>query len=261
MEGRNAVGIFHVYRKDGTSMFLHPFTERDTIFKILDKHDVHGYYGSEPRVESLTLFRNELYRLIETEVKNWVAEIRFIPRFLLSAGIFLLTYLALSFIVRDPLPVLDELAIAIAVSVVSYVLLGRKDLRSDLALKKRIALRAKVDNIRFEETEFIKKIERNLHAWEEESPEAVIQDSLLEGLDGSIASDEENLAHELLSYLEHKFRGSEFKKHEKRIVKVQQRGESKKELSSVKKWAENKKVDLPLFALYLKLKGRAKSRS
>ncbi|MEE8440203.1 MAG: hypothetical protein V3S41_00660, partial [Spirochaetia bacterium] len=65
---KDTVHIFHLYRKDGTAVFLHPFRNSDRLFQVLERSEISGHYGTEPRVESLTLFRNELYRLVENEV-------------------------------------------------------------------------------------------------------------------------------------------------------------------------------------------------
>ena len=167
--------IFHLYRKDGTALFLHPFRNTERFLTLLEKSTILGHYGSEPRVESLTLFRNELYRLVESEVKRWVSDAKFIPRFILSAAIFLLSYLFLSFVVRDPVPILDEVAVSLGVSILAYILLGRRDMKSEVALKKRIALRSKIDTIAFTESEFVRRLETALTVGEEGNIDFLIE--------------------------------------------------------------------------------------
>ena len=82
------ITIFHICRKDGSSIFLYPFNKKQNLIEILDNNEITGVYGKEPRVESLTMLRNELYRLIEQAVRDWSAEKKFIPRFLISTGSF-----------------------------------------------------------------------------------------------------------------------------------------------------------------------------
>ena len=159
MEQKDKVTIFHLYRHDGTALFLHPFENLDKLVSVLQKNGIEGKYGKEPRVESLTLFRNDLYRLIEDAVKSWVSEKRFIPRFLASAVVFLLTYLFMSIVIRDPLPLVDEILIGLAAAFVTYFLMSRRDQRSNSALKKRVELRTAVDRIVFKQDPFVKEIE------------------------------------------------------------------------------------------------------
>lgn len=251
------IHIFHLYRKDGTAVFLHPFRKTDKLYALLEKAEIKGHYGNEPRVESLTLFRNELYRLIEQEVRAWMADVRFIPRFLISAAIFLVVYLFLSFVVRDPLPVLDELAFALGGSILAYVLLGRKDMRSEAALKRRIALRTTVDAIVFTENEFVKRIENELIAREGQTPERLLEELVRPDSD-LIVEGHEAEASQMVGYLEEMFRTNDFKKTEKRLMRLQKEGDRRGH-DSVRKWLESRKVDIPLLSVYMELKRKTKT--
>lgn len=240
-------------------MFLHPFRSSDKLFQVLERAEICGHYGSEPRVESLTLFRNELYRLVETEVKRWVADARFIPRFILSAAMFLVSYLFLSFVVRDPLPILDEAAISLAVGIVGYILLGRRDLRSEAALKKRITLRTKVDVIVFTESEFVRRLETALLVKEDEQPEELLE-QVVAGNSALLAEGHEEEAEQIVRYLDAMFQSSDFKRTQKRLKRM--RGSvPARERDSIRRWLESKKVDVPLLALYMQLKKEVKTQT
>ena len=250
------IHIFHLYRKDGTAVFLHPFRNTDKLYTLLEKSELKGHYGNEPRVESLTLFRNELYRLVEQEVRAWVADARFIPRFLISATIFLVVYLLLSFAVRDPLPVLDEVAIALGGSILAYILLGRKDMQSEAALKRRIALRTKVDAIVFTENEFVKRIENELIAREGQKAERLLEELVRPDSD-LVVEGHEAEASQMVGYLEEMFRTNEFKRTEKRLKRLRQEGDQDND--SMRKWLESRKVDIPLLSVYMELKRKTKT--
>jgi hypothetical protein len=210
-------------------------------------------YGSEPRVEAITGFRNELYRLIEDEVREWIAETRFIPRFLISAGVFLLAYIGLSLGVRDPLPMVDEIAISLGAAIGAFLLRRRKDMRSDSALEKRMKLRSKVDGIVFTESEFVKRLEEILHEDEDTTPESVA-DRLLEHGDAEGVAQHSAEASEVLTYLKAKFASPEYRKQEKRLLAKERAEATSREKEHLTRWASHKKVDLPLFALYMRLK-------
>jgi hypothetical protein len=160
--------IFHVRRADGRSLILHPFRVPRRIPGQLEESGIVGRYGAEPRVEALTSFRNELYANVDAAVSAWRADARFIPRFLLSTAVFLVSYFVFSFLVRDPIPIVDELIISSGASVLLYLFLKRRDPTSDPAARKRAALTAIVDAIRFTESPFVLKVEGILHGHEGE---------------------------------------------------------------------------------------------
>ena len=252
MEDKGKATLFHIYRKDGSALFLHPFQNSDKFLELLQKDDFEGKYGAEPRVEALTLFRNDLYRLIEEGVKNWVADKKFIPRFILSAAVFLFAYLFFSLIVRDPLPMLDELLIAGAAAVAVYFIKFKKDQKSQMALKMRVALRTKVDRIIFTEDPFVKRLEECLHRDEGERVETVLR-SILPEEACIVTNKDQQYARELLSYMEKRFSGKDYRRQEKRINRLKKAADSG-EIEDLARWAETKKVDFSLFALYTKIK-------
>jgi hypothetical protein len=167
--------IFHLYRKDGSSLLLHPLTPPQKVVETLEKAPLEGRYGREPRVEVLTGLRNELYRQVEIGVRHWLADQRFIPKFLIASGAFVAAYLFFSIVVRDPLPVIDEVALGVAAAVGSFMFLGRRDLASARAAKKRLDLRQVVDRIAFRESDFVKTVEEALHSAEGQSVEQVVR--------------------------------------------------------------------------------------
>lgn len=256
MDKNQTIKIFHLYRKDGTTLFLHPFSTIEKFLNIIKSKKVLGKYGREPRVESLTLFRNDLYRLIESAVRSWVSEIRFIPKFLISTVLFLLTYVFCAVVIRDPIPILDEIAISFGVGVLTYFLLGRRDKNSNIALKKRVELRTKVDQIIFEEDVFVKKVEDILHRNETAGTEKII-DSLLKVSEDSLNRQYEDDVKQLIIYLEKRFDGKVLKKQEKMIRNLKSAEEKNKGIQHFKKWAADKKIDLSLFATYAEIKKTA----
>lgn len=242
-----------MYRQDGTTLFLHPFDNVNKVMDVLEDHDLVGKYGKDPRVESLTLFRNDLYRMIEGAVKTWISEVRFIPRFLLATGVFLITYFFLSYVVRDPLPMIDEILIGLGLAFLTYFLIAKRDQKSSISLKRRVDLRTAVDRIVFEESGFVKEVEAALQAHEAEGPDRIIA-SLLSNPDSSFGTEDEETAAEMLSYLEKRFAGKEYKKQEKLISRMDQPADSEKEKETLTKLAESGKFDIPLFAVYRRMK-------
>lgn len=251
------VHIFHLYRKDGTTVFLHPFRKVDKLYALLEKFEVKGHYGSEPRVESLTLFRNELYRLVEQEVKGWVSDARFLPRFLISSAVFLVAFLFLSFVMLTPIPILDELAISLGLSIMTYILLGKKDMQSEGALKRRIALRTKVDAIVFTENEFVKRVEAELIAREGQKADQLVRELIESERDLAVAEHEQE-AEQMVEYLDAMFHSHSFRKTEKRLKRME-REDVEYRHAIMRKWLESSRVDVPLLSLYMDLKRKTRT--
>ncbi|MFP4373411.1 MAG: hypothetical protein ACLFPO_03700 [Spirochaetaceae bacterium] len=259
MSDREPLHIFHVARQDGTSLFLHPFLDGQRVMERMESHPLEGLYGREPRVEAITRFRNDLYRLIEDQVRDWIGESRFIPRFLLAAGVFLIAFVVLSVAVRDPLPVLDEIGLSLAAAIAAFILRKRRDLRSDEALSKRMKLRTKVDGIVFGESEFVKRLEAVLHEDERASVEDVLE-ALAEGGESSLDTGLSGEAQEALSYLKARFNTRDHRKQEKRLLAAERGGLKDRDRDHLLQWAGNANVDFPLFALYVRLKRECAKR-
>lgn len=181
MDNGTPVTLYHLSRRDGTSLFLHPFRKPGSTLEVGQSTELRGRYGKEPRVESLTLLRNDLYQRIEQDVRNWINERRFIPRFLIASGAFLLVYLFLSLVIRDPLPILDEILIALGVGVFTFITAGKRFEQSRVAGDRRVTLRSKVDGVVFSEDPFVHRLEALFQTIETYPRDSiVIDDSLKE---------------------------------------------------------------------------------
>ncbi|HKK48869.1 MAG TPA: hypothetical protein VJ932_07205 [Alkalispirochaeta sp.] len=163
MQTLGTITIYHLSRRDGTALFVHPLTKPGSMLQQAEHTDLTGRYGREPRVESITMLRNELYRRIDHDVRDWSNERRFIPRFLIAAGLFLVAYLFMALVIRDPLPIVDEILIGLGVGVFGFIIAGRRFEQSGAASRRRVALRAKVDSVIFSEDPFVHEVESILH--------------------------------------------------------------------------------------------------
>ncbi len=243
--------IFHLARKEGTPSFCHPFPSQAKFIETVVSSRIVGLYGEEPRVESLSLLRNDLYRRMETALKLWILDLKFVPRFLLAAGTFLLVYFFMSYVIRDPLPMIDELLFGLGGAAGVYYLLGRRYLDSDLVSGKRIELRTAVDGIAFAESEFVRKIESILGSYEDADTAEQLR---IYGSREKLALDpawrEEALAlHRCLDAL---FSGRDVRVFRKKLQnKVT--ASARRPLDKLRKLIDGKKIDFPLFLLYAAL--------
>jgi hypothetical protein len=254
MEQNDKLTIFHLYRKDGTALFLHPFDSLEKLVQVLKKANIVGKYGTEPRVESLTLFRNDLYRLIEEAVRSWVAEKRFIPRFIVSAVVFLVAYLFMSFIIRDPIPMVDEILVGAGVAFATYFLISRRDQRSNMALRKRVELRTSVDRIVFSEDRFLRQIEEVLQQHDTAPKESLLEELVVNDMETRFDISDEEEAKQLIRYFEKRFNTREYRKPERLLSRTRDKRREKKNLELLSRWSESKKIDLSLFTVYRRVK-------
>ena len=246
--------IFHVLLKDGESLLLDPFRGVERLESTLAERTVEGRFGTEPRVEALTLYRNELYRAVDAAVRRWLSEKRFIPRFLASAGVFVLAMFVMAYVFRGglPIPVIDELAIALGASVVAYLAIGRKELASEMATRKRVALKNAIDRITFVPSQFLVRVEETLRRYEAENLEGLVSE-ILDPADEPLDEPERSEATEFVRLLEDQFNYARLRKGERELKNfLAERGAERG--TNLRKWAESQRLNFPLYAVYKRFK-------
>ena len=255
----NKLIIFHIYRKNGTSMFLYPFSKKNNLVELLEKKEITGLYGKEPRVESLTLLRNDFYRMIEKAVKDWSAERKFIPRFLISAGFFLLLYFIASVVIRDPVPMVDEILIGLAGSAIMYAFLTRRASDSKSATELKIRLRSKVDEIVFEEDPFVKDAEEYLgHCEDISDMEQLLVNMTSDENSVMFDSSDNNKTRQFSECIRLLYDEKDIKRHERMFSRLANNKNTDEGQKKILRWMNSKKVDPFLFAVYTRVSSMEK---
>lgn len=251
MSESDTVHIFHVTRRDGSEFFLHPFTGDESTLAMLERQPIEGLYGAEPEVSTLTALRDDLYRVAERAIRRWDAEARFVPRFLISAALFVVSFLFFSIVIRDPLPVLDELLISFVLAAALYTALRRHGRLSEAVERKRIAVQRQIDAIMFSESDTVRHIESQLQLHESsDDPLRAMRDQR------ELAFKERDLAlvAEALRYLAMRFRGFGVRRQGRHLMRSE-----RVNLERVQKWADSRGIDLLLFTFYLRLRREVES--
>jgi len=163
--------------------------------------------------------------------------------------VFVLGYFFMSYVIRDPIPVIDELAVALGLAVGSFLLQGRRDLNSRLATAKRLALRVKVDQIVFQESAFVKQVELALHRHEGGSLEEVVGE-IVEPVQAELGGAYRDEASQFLQLLESRFNFHKLQREEKTLRRLL-RSRSGRDITRM---FESKKYDFPLYAVYKSFK-------
>ncbi|MFA5447451.1 MAG: hypothetical protein WC233_04175 [Sphaerochaeta sp.] len=103
-----------------------------------------------------------LYSTIDYSVDRWIQDKQYVPRLLISAVVFTISYFIFSLAVRDPIPMIDELIISSALAIVTWRAVARRDSRSTLAQHRRHRLKAQASDRRPEIVEGLFAVEEYL---------------------------------------------------------------------------------------------------
>ena len=243
--------IFHLYRADGRSLILSPFDNPERLRSGLEIDEIEGRYGEEIKVELLTSLRNQLYRDVEAAVRKHLADVRFAPRLFVSAAVFFAAFLIMS----RALPaiyLIDDLLVAVGGAVAAYFYMGRRDMASDAAMKKRVALRNAVDKVKFVPSHFVKRVEQDLHRTESGDPNEIARAIVDPATIEEIADADSDEARQFVQLLEDKYNFKRLKREEKALLKAAKAPAA--DGDSVRRWWDVRKVDAPLYAIYRRFK-------
>jgi hypothetical protein len=168
------------------------------------------------------------------------------------------TYFFFSYVVRDPLPVIDEVVLGVTAAVGYFILQGRRDLASKRAVKKRLDLRLLVDRVTFRESDFVKQLEEALHGIETESAEELIR-RIVEPVRQELGEPYREEAVQLIRMLESRFNFHRLEREERNWRRKVQHGRPSAGAPSrlspnFGRLLQSKKYDFPLYAVYKSFK-------
>ncbi|MEM5947877.1 hypothetical protein WKV44_04910 [Spirochaetia bacterium 38H-sp] len=155
----SVIDIFHFDVLGKYSLIVHPFYDQE-IFASLEEKDACVFYGSEPDIAFLAAFRNWMYGLADSYIREWVAEKFFLSRFLLASLVFVVVYFFLGFVIRDPIPFVDEFIGAVVISVIVFFYLYRKDRSAYPVLERKSLFIKRIDSIKFFPSSFTSDVEK-----------------------------------------------------------------------------------------------------
>ncbi len=112
-----------------------------------------------------------LYSSIDFSVDRWIQNKQYVPRLLVCTLIFTASYFVLSLAIRDPLPMIDEIAISIGLTLLGWNMLAKRDTRSSVAQRRRDALKVRA-------SKFTEVIDQQLFSLEAYLDEAAKVDAL-----------------------------------------------------------------------------------
>lgn len=134
----------------------------------------------------------------ETSVSHFLQDKHYIPRLLLSALVFLIVYFFLSLVVRDPIPMIDELIASLLLSVLSFLALSKRDIRIARESKLLYDIKKEIKNAEIIQDNYLEEIEAYYY-------ELSSKYSILEMSDILSKTDEYTVLEELDITLPHEF--------------------------------------------------------
>ena len=140
----------------------------------IEKNEVFGFFGNYPDMERINQVKGKLYILGEEGSRIHLGEKTFYIRFGLSVLIFLVLFYFLVYLVPDPIPIVDELAISLTGSILFSHWYRRRTEKGPRMVQMKMDVKGNIDRIEFKESQLLKQIELYLETLEERPLENVL---------------------------------------------------------------------------------------
>jgi len=191
--------------KGDRPVVLHPFEPSNPVFDDPSALALRGRYGTGESPGDADSLRSMLYAEMEKGARRHFVDKGFYARLFLTAGVFLAVYLFLSIVVRDPVPLVDELLLGGLAATAVYLVGERRAVASPRHGASVLQLRRSLDTAFFAESRVVDLVE----AWRDESlslgPAAFYRNGRETG-DVTLSPDEAEEARALCAYLSRRWK-------------------------------------------------------
>ncbi len=147
------ITCYALLRKMGANLYLSPYLKADKVAHVDAETPVvlksSGMLTKGQKDEA----SYALYSAIDFSVDRWIQDKQYIPRLLVCAVVFMVTYFFMSLAIRDPIPMVDEMLGSTGLSLFCWITLARRDTRSSLALQRRYELKGQAGSPDYQEQE------------------------------------------------------------------------------------------------------------
>lgn len=139
--------------------FISDLPEKSDLIEFFENEAIKGLYGTSPDTEDLQSFQSEWKVKVDLAVRSWFNDSKFLLHFTLATCIFLLSFYFLSYVIRDPLPLVDEIVLSLILGILGWYRLSNQEVHSEKALVKKQELIQSLNSISFESGDFLKQVE------------------------------------------------------------------------------------------------------
>jgi len=146
------------------AVVLHPFDSAE-VYKSAEAGSIIGRYSSGDSPRDADSIRTSLYASMEKGTRRYYLNKGYYFRLALTTGTFIVVYLFLSILVRDPVPLIDELLLGSLAAVAVFFASERRALSSPRHLESVLKFRRAIDSAYFSESRIVDLVE----AWRDEA--------------------------------------------------------------------------------------------
>lgn len=147
-----------------TPIVLHPF-DRGEAFDAPEGYEIVGRYGTGDAPAATDSIRASLYVAMEKGARRYFLDRGYYMRVFMTAFAFVAVYLLMSIVVRDPVPLIDELLLGVLAAAAVFFASERKALSSPKHLDVVLRLRRAIDAAFFTESRVVDLVE----SWRDEA--------------------------------------------------------------------------------------------
>jgi len=153
---------YFIQREDKENLILSPFMDpkESPKWEMLEK--VQWISSGMVEADQIKDLDNAAYLQIEKGVNLESQEENYYSRLFISAGVFIVVYFVMSFAIRDPIPIIDELGLASIATWGTWRYLKRRNNKGEMSLKKKLELKTRVSEASFEILPFVGTVENYL---------------------------------------------------------------------------------------------------
>jgi hypothetical protein len=240
--------VFILRRDSGNTEVLTPFTPLELV-EALEKNEVSGFFGSYPEMKEIDQVKGKLYIMGEEGSRLRLGEKTFYSRFGLSLLVFLGLFYLFTYLIPDPIPMVDEISLSLGGSILFSIWYRRKVERGSQMVQRRIDVKGYIDRIEFHESSLLKEMELYLETVEQKIAEKKLDELWNQENLRFTAEDGTGMTSEILKGLEQKI-GSRTLSLFRRRMKKKERNLSLFDKKSLE--------DLPLALFYYKCREQMK---
>lgn len=148
---------------------------RKQLHERLQEGEIEGFFGSYPEESQRDALKRQLYFIADQTAEKEFQEGDYLWRSICTFFCFLILFFLMSYVVRDPIPLIDEIALSLAGSLLFNLWFRKKRARGQRLEMMKLEMRSNVDSVAFSEQETVRNMELYL-----QSLDVMIQDNKLD---------------------------------------------------------------------------------
>jgi len=151
--------VYLYYFNSLKPILLNPYLKNNEIGNVDVEKPVTIYSANSLTKEDGDYIERKGFQDIDSSVNLWIQEKRYYPRLFISTFAFFIMYFLLSFAIRDPIPIIDELLGSFGFTFLTWSFFTKRDTKSAIAKKKKLEIKRQINKAKYDELNILNKIE------------------------------------------------------------------------------------------------------